>query len=72
MEWGYSSSGDSNSWVAVDKSALEGDIPNDFEKTIGFQGEPDPRTGFYCFYNEGKLVTNGNEVPAASLKKDNF
>jgi hypothetical protein len=39
----------------VEKSATK-DIPAGVEKIIGFEGIPDPATGFYCNYKGGTLV----------------
>lgn len=65
LEWGYSessasdeSSGD-DEWNVVDKSILdESTPPAGIEKIIGFEGRPDPATGFYCVYDGGKLQTD--------------
>lgn len=29
-------------------------VPEHLEKMIGFEGRPDPSTGFYCVYEEGR------------------
>jgi len=48
VEWGYAAAGDDeNNWTTVDKSVLS-DAPDGIEKMIGFEGKPDPTTGFYC------------------------
>jgi hypothetical protein len=53
IEWGYSngtSGGDNEdvtSYVVVDKSVLD-EASAGIEKLIGFEGVPDPATGFYC------------------------
>lgn len=53
MEWAYL---DGEEWKVVDKSILETEsIPDGIEKMIGFEGTPDPATGFYCIYDGGKL-----------------
>lgn len=46
VEWGYAA-GEGDSWTTVDKSVLT-DAPDGIEKKIGFEGKPDPSTGFYC------------------------
>lgn len=56
VQWAYwKEEGESTEWVVVDKSVLEG-APANIEKEIGFEGRPDPSTGFYCMYKEGRLV----------------
>ena len=47
VEWGYAASDDSNDWTKVDKLVLE-NAPDGLEKVIGFEGKPDPNSGFYC------------------------
>jgi hypothetical protein len=51
IEWGYSAdtSGSDNedTYVVVDKSVLD-EASAGIEKLIGFEGVPDPATGFYC------------------------
>jgi hypothetical protein len=44
VEWGYNKDG---SWVFVDKAILDA-AGEGVEKMIGFEGKPDPATGFYC------------------------
>jgi len=40
----------------VDKAILENEsLPAGIEKMMGFEGTPDPTTGFYCIYDGGKL-----------------
>ena len=40
----------------ADKAVLETQsIPEGVEKMMGFEGTPDPNTGFYCIYDGGKL-----------------
>jgi hypothetical protein len=54
IEWGYSATTASEndkdasvSYVVVDKSVLD-EASAGIEKLIGFEGIPDPATGFYC------------------------
>ena len=47
-------------WSVADKSALDGVDAKGLDRRIGFEGRADPSTGYYCFYNEGRLV-NGAE-----------
>jgi hypothetical protein len=50
----------SSSWTIVDKSILEtSPLPEGLEKIIGFEGKPDPATGYYCVYDDGKVQKNG-------------
>ena len=46
VEWGYRNA--ENTWVVVDKSVLESVPDVGIEKNMGFEGTPDPTTGFYC------------------------
>jgi len=46
VEWAFAAA-DGESWTSVDKSVL-GNAPDGIEKMIGFEGKPDPSTGFYC------------------------
>jgi hypothetical protein len=55
MEWACKES-EKDEWSVVDKSILDGaTLPEGIEKMIGFEGTPDPATGFYCIYDGGKL-----------------
>jgi hypothetical protein len=72
LEWGYRNGdggGDESAWAVADKSALDGieaTSNKGLDRSIGFEGTPDPSTGFYCFYNEGRLVNGaeGADLPA--------
>ena len=51
-EWGYFVD---STWKVVNiKETLANDTDG-IEKEIGFEGTPDPATGFYCIYDGGKL-----------------
>lgn len=51
-EWGYLVD---STWKVVNiKETLVHDT-HGIEKEIGFEGTPDPATGFYCIYDGGKL-----------------
>jgi hypothetical protein len=39
---------DDSAWVTVDKVVLESITLKGIEKQMGFEGIPDPATGFYC------------------------
>jgi len=72
-EWGYlEGEGDSREWKAVDVKAALVDAPAGIEKEIGFEGIPDPATGFYCTYDFGRLKvgeeTSFNIGEQAALK----
>lgn len=55
LEWGYhSGDGEKIEWKVVDKSAIA-DAVEGLEKLIGFEGRPDPASGFYCVYDGGRL-----------------
>ena len=44
-----------STWKVVNiKETLVNDTDG-IEKDIGFEGTPDPATGFYCIYDGGKL-----------------
>lgn len=67
IEWAVKVDGD---WVIVDKSILEKeDVPTGLEKLIGFEGKPDPGSGYYCFYNEGRLVNSEVDVKPPSKNR---
>lgn len=68
IEWAYWDA-EGEDWIIVDKDVLEGDLPSGLEKLIGFEGRPDPATGFYCMYNEGKLVNSDEDLKNRSSKK---
>lgn len=58
IQWAYwEGTDDDGSWTVVDKKAVEG-APDGIEKQIGFEGRPDPATGFYCVYDGGRLQEN--------------
>lgn len=55
LEWAYFAK-ELEEWTTVDKSILEAQPPPaEIEKMIGFEGRPDPSSGFYCVYDNGKL-----------------
>lgn len=45
VEWGYQVD---EIWTTVDPKQVTIPDGGGFDKTIGFQGLPDPATGFYC------------------------
>jgi hypothetical protein len=55
---GSTSASVSGKWVVVDPKAADAVVAGqkDFDKSIGYEGTPDPSTGYYCTYNEGRLV----------------
>lgn len=55
VEWAFRQTDPEEQWVVVDKSVLDGS-PEGIEKDMGFEGRPDPASGFYCLYNRGRLV----------------
>jgi hypothetical protein len=65
VEWAYYSD-EKDEWIVVDhKSVLASNdavpIPENIVRGrgIGFEGRPDPATGFYCMYNDGRIVASG-------------
>ncbi len=74
LEWGYRTDieedGDGGGdavWAVVDKKKGD-DVPAGFEKRIGFEGISDKATGYYCFYNEGRIVERGEAEGKNSLR----
>lgn len=66
LEWGYlndkegKEENEKKEWITVDKS--KGDnAPVGIEKKIGFEGISHPPTGYYCFYNQGRIVDKDEE-----------
>ena len=58
IEWAcWEGSDDDGSWTVVDKSAVDA-APEGVEKLIGFEGKPDPASGFYCVYDNGRLTSD--------------
>ena len=56
IDWAYWEVDDEDGrWTTVDKSVVEG-APDGIEKIIGFEGRPDPVTGYYCKYDAGRLL----------------
>ena len=54
---------DAETWNIIDKNVLKtADIPDGIEKMIGFEGRPDPASGYYCMYNEGRLVNGESDL----------
>jgi hypothetical protein len=65
IEWAYSEA-EGGEWIHVDKSILdETALPDGIEKNIGFEGTPDPASGFYCVYDGRKImdVQTGRTAP---------
>jgi hypothetical protein len=51
-DWGYL---ENDEWKVVDIKAAMIDATEGIEKSIGFEGKPDPASGFYCLYDNGKI-----------------
>jgi len=67
LEWGLYNV-ETKTFDAVDKSLTDG--MDEFDtKQIGFEGTGDPKTGFYCHYNDGRLVSNRDEKSEAPATK---
>ena len=64
------SAGDEGSWKALDpKASTDADI---IDKDIGFEGTPDSASGFYCVYDQGKVLnasTSSSSEPKPSAFK---
>lgn len=57
VEWGFSTSltPEQGDWEVVTKDAAN-DAPAGMEKNVGFEGKPDPASGFYCHYENGRMI----------------
>jgi hypothetical protein len=55
VEWGFQS--ESNEWVAVNVKDVN--VESIDAKTIGFEGRPDPASGYYCHYD---VTSKGTKV----------
>lgn len=64
VQWAYWKE-DGEQWVAVDKSVLD-EAADGIEKEVGFEGRPDPASGFYCMYKGGRLVDTSTDGKAIS------
>mmetsp|Transcript_9041 Transcript_9041/g.12858 ORF Transcript_9041/g.12858 Transcript_9041/m.12858 type:complete len:232 (-) Transcript_9041:152-847(-) len=68
VEWAYYKTNDNDDdendgeWIALSKDAGKGELPDGIDKKIGFEGKADPKTGFYCHYNAGRLVDRSDEA----------
>mmetsp|Transcript_16466 Transcript_16466/g.25695 ORF Transcript_16466/g.25695 Transcript_16466/m.25695 type:complete len:202 (-) Transcript_16466:109-714(-) len=51
VEWGYVDA--EGEWKKVESL---NEYPSSFEKSIGFEGIGDPKSGYYCHYKDGKVV----------------
>ncbi len=66
FDWGYlkdeggEEGNEKKEWITVDKSKGD-DAPDGIEKKIGFEGISHPPTGYYCFYNQGRIVEKEEE-----------
>jgi hypothetical protein len=65
VEWAFRQTDPEEQWVVVDKSVLDGS-PEGIEKDMGFEGRPDPASGFYCLYNRG----SAESMPTPQTKAD--
>jgi hypothetical protein len=64
IEWGYSLSSDDNDFVAVNVKQVTVDGVD--LKSIGFEGTPDPVTGYYCHYENGVMGATAVNVDKSS------
>mmetsp|Transcript_53722 Transcript_53722/g.160846 ORF Transcript_53722/g.160846 Transcript_53722/m.160846 type:complete len:92 (-) Transcript_53722:190-465(-) len=61
VEWAYIKDNDGEEeWVLISKDICD-DAPSGVEKKMGFEGLPDPASGFYCHYDQGRLVDRSDE-----------
>jgi len=61
VEWGYRAAGSDDEWSLVNKKVVDG-APKGVEKKVGFEGTPDPNSGFYCHYSGGRIVDKSDEA----------
>ena len=54
VEWAYQN--ENEEWTLADKAVLSETVMESLEKSIGFEGTPDPATGYYCLYDGGKIL----------------
>mmetsp|Transcript_27033 Transcript_27033/g.41459 ORF Transcript_27033/g.41459 Transcript_27033/m.41459 type:complete len:244 (-) Transcript_27033:37-768(-) len=71
IQWGYRNGNDDGDyWTVINAKELDAkETPPDIEKLIGFEGIPDPASGYYCKYDAGKLV-NADEVNKERMEID--
>jgi hypothetical protein len=57
VEWAYSTSStpEQGDWILLNKDVAK-DAPAGIEKNVGFEGKPDAATGFYCHYENGRMI----------------
>jgi len=59
LEWAYYND-ETEEWIVVDKNTIVADSEetnnNNIERKLGFEGTADPNTGYYCHYDQGKMV----------------
>lgn len=67
VDWAYAEvqAPEQEDWIQVDKSSAA-DAEAGLEKKVGFEGKPDAATGFYCHYQDGRLVDKYDEGKAMS------
>jgi len=67
VEWAYATIVNEveNEWTSIDKTVTN-EAPTGVEKKIGFEGKPDAATGFYCHYQDGRLVDKYDEGKSLS------
>lgn len=58
VEWAFSTSftPEQADWTLINVKDVAQNAPSGIEKIIGFEGKPDPASGFYCHYEGGRLV----------------
>ncbi|KAL7570017.1 hypothetical protein ACA910_017061 [Epithemia clementina (nom. ined.)] len=69
VTWAYWNE-DSDQWIVLEKEVLEKSRTESpgLEKLIGFEGRPDPSSGFYCVYNEGRRVGDTDDARPSSKR----
>lgn len=66
VEWAFRAD-DAADWSVVASVSMD-DLPDNIDKIIGFEGRPDPASGYYCVYNEGRLVQSDGDLRPTSKK----
>jgi len=55
MEWAYINA-ETDEWTKLDTTTTTSTDEENVERKIGFEGIADPSSGYYCYYDNGKLI----------------
>lgn len=67
VEWSYFDE-EGKDYKLITSSSTPESLPDGIDKMIGFKGIGDPKTGFYCIYDQGRLVEDKKEGSSLSDK----